>query len=102
MYLSKISRVSRTNVHFLVFHLTLADAVISFITMPMETVWRVVIEVVIVMMMVMMMMSIMTACHDEHLPFLDIPGGDKPSSKLRVTIYSDWEAWSIPFPGHDD
>ena len=36
---------SRTNVHFLVFHLTLADAIVSFITMPMETIWRVVIEV---------------------------------------------------------
>jgi len=38
-----------------------------------------------------------TVCQED-LPFLDIPGGDKPSSKLRVTIYSDWEAWSIPFP----
>ena len=58
MYLSKISRVdlvSRTNVHFLVFHLTLADAVISFITMPMETIWRVVIEVLTLMMMMMVM-----------------------------------------------
>ena len=36
---------SRTNVHFLVFHLTLAYAIFSFITMPMETIWRVVIEV---------------------------------------------------------
>ena len=36
---------SRTNVHFLVFHLTLADAIVCFITMPMETIWRVVIEV---------------------------------------------------------
>ena len=41
----RVDLVSRTNVHFLVFHLTLADAVISFITMPMETIWRVVIEV---------------------------------------------------------
>ena len=30
----------RTNVHFLVFHLTLADTITCFITMPMETVWR--------------------------------------------------------------
>ena len=61
MYLSKISRVdlvSRTNVHFLVFHLTLADAVISFITMPMETIWRVVIEVLILMIMMTMMFKI--------------------------------------------
>ena len=36
---------SRTNVHFLVFHLTLADAIVCFITMPMETIWRIVIEV---------------------------------------------------------
>ena len=31
---------SRTNVHYLVFHLTLADTIISYITMPMETFWR--------------------------------------------------------------
>ena len=37
--------MSRTNVHFLVFHLTLADVVICFITMPLETVWRVVVQV---------------------------------------------------------
>ena len=37
---------SRTNVHFLIFHLTLADAIVCFITMPMETIWRIVIEVV--------------------------------------------------------
>ena len=47
----RVDLVSRTNVHFLVFHLTLADAVISFITMPMETIWRVVIEVVLLLYM---------------------------------------------------
>ena len=31
---------SRTNVHYLVFHLTLADTITSYITMPMETFWR--------------------------------------------------------------
>ena len=36
---------SRTNVHYLVFHLTLADTLISYVTMPMETAWRVAIEV---------------------------------------------------------
>ena len=35
---------SRTNVHYLVFHLTLADSVICFITLPMETLWRLTIE----------------------------------------------------------
>ena len=45
MFGPRVDLVSRTNVHFLVFHLTLADAVISFVTMPMETAWRVVIEV---------------------------------------------------------
>ena len=33
-------RRCRTNVHFLVFHLTLADSITCFITIPMETVWR--------------------------------------------------------------
>ena len=36
---------SRTNVHYLVFHLTLADAITCFITIPMETAWRLAIEV---------------------------------------------------------
>ena len=31
---------SRTNVHYLVFHLTLADTVTSYVTLPMETVWK--------------------------------------------------------------
>ena len=31
---------SRTNVHYLVFHLTVADTITCFITMPMETAWR--------------------------------------------------------------
>ena len=36
---------SRTNVHYLVFHLTIADTITCFITMPMETLWRLTIEV---------------------------------------------------------
>ena len=36
---------SRTNVHYLVFHLTIADTITSFITMPMETLWRLTIQV---------------------------------------------------------
>ena len=35
----------RTNVHFLVFHLTLADTITCFITLPMETVWRITVGV---------------------------------------------------------
>ena len=31
---------NRTNVHYLVFHLTVADTITSFITLLMETVWR--------------------------------------------------------------
>ena len=38
---------SRTNVHYLVFHLTVADTITCFITMPMETAWRLFIEVII-------------------------------------------------------
>ena len=37
--------LNRTNVHFLVFHLTIADAIICFVTMPMETIWRYIDEV---------------------------------------------------------
>ena len=37
---------SRTNVHYLVFHLTVADTITSYITMPMETLWRLFIEVI--------------------------------------------------------
>ena len=44
---------SRTNVHFLVFHLTIADTIISFITMPMEIIWRIIIEVVLEALMLM-------------------------------------------------
>ena len=44
---------SRTNVHYLVFHLTIADTIISFITMPMETIWRIIIEVVLEALMLM-------------------------------------------------
>ena len=44
-FILRADLVSRTNVHLLVFHLTLADCIISFITMPMETVWRLVTEV---------------------------------------------------------
>ena len=36
---------SRTNVHYLVFHLTIADTITCFITLPMETIWRATIEV---------------------------------------------------------
>ena len=36
---------SRTNVHYIVFHLTIADTITCFITMPMETLWRLTIEV---------------------------------------------------------
>ena len=35
---------SRTNVHYLVFHLTIADTITCFITLPMETAWRATIE----------------------------------------------------------
>ena len=31
---------SRTNVHILVFHLTIADSLVSFVTMPLEAGWR--------------------------------------------------------------
>ena len=31
---------SRTNVHLLVFHLTIADSLVSFITMPLEAGWK--------------------------------------------------------------
>ena len=46
MYLFNISlfRV-RTNVHYLIYHLTLADSITCFITLPMETIWRVTIQV---------------------------------------------------------
>ena len=30
----------RTNVHTLVFHLTIADSIVSFVTMPLEAGWR--------------------------------------------------------------
>ena len=36
---------SRTNVHYLVFHLTVADSIVSFITMPLEAVWRFTLQV---------------------------------------------------------
>ena len=48
---------SRTNVHFLVFHLTIADTIISFITMPMEIIWRIIIEVVLKTLMLMLMLQ---------------------------------------------
>ena len=35
----------RTNVHYLVYHLTIADAITCFVTLPMETIWRATIEV---------------------------------------------------------
>ena len=41
-----------------------------------------------------------------HLPFLDIPGGNQPASKLRMSVNPDWEASSVTFPdqhhGDDD
>ena len=36
--------------HYLVFHLTTADTIVSFITMPMETTWRMFIEVMKMML----------------------------------------------------
>ena len=49
---------SRTNVHYLVFHLTLADTITSYITLPMETLWRLTIQVMMmIMVMIMMMMN---------------------------------------------
>ena len=36
---------SRTNVHYLVFHLTIADTLVSFITMPLEAAWRFTLQV---------------------------------------------------------
>ena len=38
---------SRTNVHYLVFHLTIADTITCFITMPMETLWRLTLQVIV-------------------------------------------------------
>ena len=35
---------SRTNVHYLVFHLSLADSIICYIVLPMETLWRLTIQ----------------------------------------------------------
>ena len=49
---------SRTNVHYLVFHLTLADTITSYITLPMETLWRLTIQVMMMMMMIVMMMMV--------------------------------------------
>ena len=43
---SVISRLrSRTNVHYIVFHLTLADTITCFITLPMQTIWKIYIGV---------------------------------------------------------
>ena len=36
---------SRTNVHYLVFHLTIADTITSYITLPMETIWKYTLQV---------------------------------------------------------
>ena len=36
---------SRTNVHYLVFHLTIADTITSYITIPVEGLWRLFISV---------------------------------------------------------
>jgi len=35
---------TRTNVHYLVYHLTIADAITCFVTLPMETIWRATIQ----------------------------------------------------------
>ena len=40
----KQERRSRTNVHYLVFHLTIADSITCFLTMPMETLWKLTLE----------------------------------------------------------
>ena len=36
----------RTNVHTLVFHLTVADSIVSFVTMPLEAAWRYTMQVI--------------------------------------------------------
>ena len=56
---SRTDLQSRTNVHYLVFHLTIADTIICFITMPMETIWRIIIEVMFVTMLKAFMLSLM-------------------------------------------
>ena len=35
---------SKTNLHYLVFHLTLADSIVSYVVLPLETLWRLTIE----------------------------------------------------------
>ena len=42
--LSRPQTSGRTNVHYLVFHLTLADSIICYVVLPMETLWRLTIE----------------------------------------------------------
>ena len=36
---------SRTNVHYLVFHLAIADFIVSVVTMPLEAIWRFTVQV---------------------------------------------------------
>jgi hypothetical protein len=38
---------TRTNIHLLVFHLTVADSIVSFLIMPMEAIWRYTMQVTI-------------------------------------------------------
>ena len=40
IFIPDISSSSRTNVHYLVYHLTIADSITTFITLPMEEVYR--------------------------------------------------------------
>ena len=56
---------TRTNVHYLVFHLTLADTITSYITLPMETLWRLTIQVMMMMMMMIVMMMMMMNDDDD-------------------------------------
>ena len=42
--LSRPQAGGRTNVHYLVFHLTLADSIICYVVLPLETLWRLTIE----------------------------------------------------------
>ena len=56
VFLKKVLR-RRTNVHFLVFHLTLADVVTCFITLPMETAWRITVGVSVIRVFIVINIS---------------------------------------------
>lgn len=76
---------SRTNVHYLVFHLTLADSIICFVTLPMETLWRLTIEWHAGNIMCKVLMMFRT-------------GGYILSSLILVVISIDrWEMMNEPF-----